>query len=53
MTNASFNITINHDITFEHNKTLMLTMINSSLPYGVTVGDPGEATVTIMDDDSK
>ena len=50
MTNASFNITINNDINIEHNETLMLTIITS---YGVTVGDPGEATLTIVDDDSK
>ena len=53
MTNASFNITISDDISFEHNETLMLTIINSSLPYGVNVGDPGEATLTIVDDESK
>ena len=53
MTNVSFNITLNDDAIIERNENLMLTIINSSLPFGVTVGDPGEATVTIVDDDGK
>ena len=53
MTNATFNITINNDDILESHETFMLTINSSSLPTHVTVGNPGEATVTIMDDDSK
>ena len=31
----------------------MLTINPSLLPTGVSVGDPGQATVTIVDDDGK
>ena len=38
----------------EGNETFMLTIDSTSLPpTGVTVGDPGQATVTIVDDDGK
>jgi len=36
----------------EGNEDFTLT-IDPSLPSGVSVGDPGEATVTIVDDDGK
>ena len=39
-------------MTLEGNEDFMLA-INSSLPTGVTHGMPGEATVTIVDDDHK
>ena len=47
-----FNITINDDNIFEENENFTLT-INSSLPTGVMVGNPGQATVTIVDNDCK
>ena len=47
-----FNISINDDNIFEENENFTLT-INSSLPTGVMVGNPGQATVTIVDNDCK
>ena len=39
--------------TFEYNENFLLTINSSSLPSNVTVGDPGEAIVTIVDNDRK
>ena len=50
--NAPFSISINDDNTLEDNENFTLT-INSSLPTGVMVGNPGQATVTIVDNDCK
>ena len=47
-----FDILINDDNIFEENENFTLT-INSSLPTGVMVGNPGQATVTIVDNDCK
>ena len=47
-----FNIPINDDNISEGSENFTLT-INSSLPTGVMVGDPGQATVTIVDNDRK
>jgi len=52
-TSVPFDVPITDDITFEGNETFMLTINSSSLPSYVTVGDPDEATVTIVDDDRK
>ena len=52
MTCVLFSISINDDMTFEGNETFMLN-INSHLPNGIFIGYPGEAIVTIVDDDSK
>ena len=52
MTSVPFSILINNDTTFEANETFMIT-INSQLSYAIMVGDPVEAIVTIVDDDSK
>ena len=49
---VSFNIPINDDNIFEENENFTLT-INSSLPTGVMVGNPGQATMTIVDNDCK
>lgn len=43
---------INDDIV-ETNESFILTIDPSSLPSNVVVGDPYEATVTILNDDSK
>ena len=53
MTRVSFNISINNDDTFEDNETFTLIINTSSLPSHVIVGSPGQATVTIVDDDCK
>ena len=52
MTSVPFSNSINNDNIFEENENFTLT-INSSLPTGVMVGNPGQATVTIVDNDSK
>ena len=52
-TSASFDIPINDDDILEVNEDFMLTIDPSSLPTGGTVGNPGQATVTIVDDDRK
>ena len=48
--NVPFNISTNDDNIFEKNENFTLT-INSSLPTDVMVGNPGQATVTIVDND--
>ena len=41
------------DNILESNETFQLNLITSSLPNRVTVDNPSEVTVTIMDDDRK
>ena len=52
-TTATFNVPITNDMILEGNEDFMLTINSSSLPDNVTRGNPGEATVTIVDDDRK
>ena len=52
MTSVPFDIPITDDVIQEGNENFMLT-IDPSLPTYVSVGDPGEATVTIVDNDRK
>ena len=52
-TTATFNVSINNDNTLEGNENSMLTINETALPDDVTRGNPGEATVTIVDDDRK
>ena len=52
MTSVQFNISIKDDNILEKNENFTLT-INSSLPTGVMVGNPGQATMTIVDNDRK
>ena len=47
-----FNISIIDDNILEDNENFTLT-INSSLPTGIMVGNPGQATVPIVDNDGK
>ena len=53
MTNVSFNISIHDDDRFEGNESFILDIDPSTLPESVTVDDPGQATVMIVDDDGK
>ena len=53
MTSASFDVSITDDDMLEANENFMLTIKSSSLPNGVTVGNPGQATVTIQNDDGE
>ena len=50
-TEASFNVSLSDDNIFERNKKFMITIDPSSLPSNVTVGDPDQVTVTIVDND--
>ena len=52
-TTATFDIPITDDTMLEGNENFMLTIDPSSLPNGVTHGDPDQATVTIVDNDSE
>ena len=52
MTSVPFDIPITDDVIQEGNENFMLT-IDPSLPTYVSVGDPSEATVTIVDNDGK
>ena len=53
ITMVTFDIPINDDDIFEGNENFMLTINPSSVPTGVTVGSPDQATVTIVDNDRK
>jgi len=53
MTGVTFDIPIWDDNIFEGNENFMLTIDQSSLPNGVSPGDPDETTVTIVDDGRK
>ena len=50
-THFLLNVTIVNDNILENNETFNLTINSSSLPGNVEVGNPGQATVTIRDDD--
>ena len=53
MTNTSFDIQIRDDEISEKNESFTLDIINSSLPTGITVSSPSQATVIIENDDSE
>ena len=53
MTNVSFNVSINDDNILEGNENFTLNIESSSLPPDVNIGDPDEATVTIVDSDCR
>ena len=53
VTRAQFNIPIKDDNIFEESETFEISFDFSALPSGVTIGDNGQFTMTIMDDDGK
>jgi len=53
MTSVTFDVPINDDDIFEGDENFMLIIDLSSLPTGVNSSVPGEATVTIVNDDCK
>ena len=53
VTSVSFDVPISDDNIFKSNGTFILTINSSSLPSDVIVGNPGQAIVTIVDDDRK
>ena len=52
-TMVPFNISIFDDNILEGNEDFDITIIPSSLPIDVSRGNPGTATVNIVDDDRK
>ena len=50
---AVFNVLINDDNIVEGNENFNLSINSSSLPNEVTVGNPVQVVVTIVDDDSE
>ena len=50
-TEGHFNVTINDDSILEGNENFNLTIMASSLPSRVNIGNPAQATVTIVDND--
>ena len=53
VTRVLFNISINDDNIMEANELFNLNINTQSLPSSVTVGDPGQTTVTILSNDRK
>ncbi|XP_065884189.1 uncharacterized protein [Dysidea avara] len=51
VTRVPFDIPINNDSILENDEDFTVTINPSSLPADITRGDPGSATVTIVDDD--
>ena len=51
MTIAPVNISINNDNILEANETFKLTINNSNIRMFVHFGTPGDAVVTIIDND--
>ena len=53
VTTVSFNIPITDDNVLENNEDIQIEINVSSLPSRVFVGNPSQATVTIVDNDGK
>jgi len=53
VTSVPFDVPITDDNILEGNEDFTLTIDSSLLPDGVTRGNPGSATVTIVDNDRK
>jgi len=51
MTEAVFNIFLIDNDVLEETETFSVIINSSSLPNNVTIGEPGEAEVTILDND--
>ena len=50
---VAFNISITNDDILENNENFNVTFNPSSLPSYVTIGDPGQTIVMIVDNDCK
>jgi len=53
MTEAVFNIPLNDNRILEETETFSVVINSSSLPNNVTIGELGEAVVTILDNDGE
>ena len=51
MTTVPFNMSLIDNSVFEGNESFLLNINSDLLPDDVTIGDYGETTVTIIDDD--
>ena len=52
-TSASFDVPITDDDILENDENFKLSINSTSLPKDVTVGDPSDISVTILDNDGK
>ena len=52
-TTTLLSVPINNDNVFEGNENFMLAIDSSSLPSDVTVSNPSQVVVTIVEDDGK
>ena len=52
-TRATFDVIIVKDNLYERSETFRVTINAISVPYGVVLGSPRSAVVTILDDDGK
>ena len=52
-TSVPFDVPINDDEIFEDDESFQLSIIRRSLPDDVTRGNPGRATLTIVNNDSE
>ena len=53
VTSVPFKVSLNDDNILEKNENFVLTINQSLLPSGVTIGNPSITTVTIVDNDRK
>ena len=53
VTSVIFKISLNDDDILEDDENFVLTINQTSLPSGVTIGNPSVTTVTIVDNDGK
>ena len=53
MTTTTFNVIISNDDIYRGVRSFQLSIDPSSLPSNVAIGNIGQATVTIADDDCK
>ena len=53
VTRVLFDVMINNDNIFEENETFHFKFESSSLPTGVAIGNYGQSTVIILENDSK
>ena len=53
VTTASFNISITDDNISEDNEDIQIAINDSSLPSRVSVSNPGQSTITIVNNHSK
>ena len=53
VTSVLFKVSLTDDDILEEHENFILTINQSSLPNGITIGDPSLTVVTIVDNDRK